>query len=255
MRYTQESGDLRPTLQICAFFDLDKTLISENSGTLFLKHRYVRGETTAWDLLGGLGSYFKYKLGLLDLDAWTEKSAREIAGVEIEALRREAAESFDAAVEARIYPEAERLIESHRAQGHLLAIVSASIGFVVEPLAKRLRIEHALYTQLEEKDGRLTGRVKKPLCYREGKIFWLRKFVEAQRIDLARSYFYTDSITDLPLLELVGHPVAVNPDPLLYRKAIERVWPVRFFQAPDFSSVPDSHSSAVKIRKSSDSPR
>lgn len=233
MQSTQKNDNLRPTSRVCAFFDLDKTLISENSGTLFLKHRYGRGETTAWDLLGGLGSYLKYKLGLLDLDAWTEKAAREIAGAEIETLRREAAESFESVVLAKIYPEAERLIQHHRAQGHLLAIVSASIGFVVEPLAKQLGVEHALYTQLEEQDGRFTGRVKKPLCYREGKIFWLRKFVEAQNVDLARSYFYTDSITDLPLLELVGHPVAVNPDPLLYRKAVARAWPVRFFQAPD----------------------
>ncbi len=234
----QPSNAFRPTSRVCAFFDLDKTLISENSGTLYLKHRYGRGETTAWDLLGGLGSYLKYKLGLLDLDAWTEKAALEIAGAEVETVRREATESFESVMLAKIYPEAERLIQHHRDRGDLLAIVSASIGFVVEPLAKRLGVEHALYTQLEVENGCFTGRVKKPLCYREGKVFWLRKFVEAQNIDLARSFFYTDSITDLPLLELVGHPVAVNPDPLLYRKAVERAWPVRFFQAPDFSPAP-----------------
>jgi phosphoserine phosphatase len=77
-----------------------------------------------------------------------------------------------------------------------------------------------------------TGRVVEPICFEEGKIHWLRQFIDEQGIDLAKSYFYTDSITDLPLLDLVGHPVVTNPDPFLYREAVRRCWPVRFFEAP-----------------------
>ena len=72
-----------------------------------------------------------------------------------------------------------------------------------------------------------------PVCFEEGKIFWLQQFIEHEGIDLARSWFYTDSVTDLPLLDLVGHPVAVNPDPFLYRAAVRRHWPVRLFTPPE----------------------
>ena len=82
-------------------------------------------------------------------------------------------------------------------------------------------------------DGRFTGRVIEPVCFEAGKIHWLEQLVATQRIDLARSWFYTDSITDLPLLELVGHPVVTNPDPRLYREASRRRWPVRFFTPPE----------------------
>ena len=89
-----------------------------------------------------------------------------------------------------------------------------------------------VYTRLEVEDGLFTGRVVEPICFEEGKIFWLKKLIEDQNIDLARSWFYTDSITDIPLLDRVGHPVVVNPDPLLYRTALRRRWPVRLFD-PD----------------------
>jgi HAD superfamily hydrolase (TIGR01490 family) len=99
-------------------------------------------------------------------------------------------------------------------------------------MAEYLGVAHMLCTRLEAEDGVLTGRVLEPLCFDEGKIYWVQQFVEEEGVDLARSYFYTDSVTDLPLLDLVGHPVVTNPDPILYRAAIRRRWPVRFFEAP-----------------------
>jgi putative phosphoserine phosphatase/1-acylglycerol-3-phosphate O-acyltransferase len=135
-----------------------------------------------------------------------------------------------------IYPEAERLVREHEHAGHVVAIVSGATKFVVRPLASRLGIEHFLYTRLEVENGLFTGRVIEPICFEEGKIYWLQQFVEELNIDLARSWFYTDSITDRPLLDIVGHPVTVNPDPLLYREAVRRCWPVRFFQPPEVAS-------------------
>ena len=81
-------------------------------------------------------------------------------------------------------------------------------------------------------DGIFTGKVVEPVCFEEGKIHWLQQFIADHEIDLAKSWFYTDSVTDLPLLDLVGHPVCVNPDPRLYRHAVHRRWPVRVFAAP-----------------------
>jgi putative phosphoserine phosphatase/1-acylglycerol-3-phosphate O-acyltransferase len=221
-----------PTRRVGAFFDMDKTLIAENSGALYMKYRYERGEVTGWDLAKGLAAYMQYKVGVLDIRAWTLGMLVQFKGQEEKALTEEARAWFDEMVAETIYPEGERLVREHLAAGHLVAIVSGATGFVVQPLADRLGVEHILYTRLEVEDGRFTGRIIEPICFEEGKIYWLQQLIEEHGIDLAKSYFYTDSVTDLPLLDLVGHPVVTNPDPLLYRAAVRRHWPVRFFEDP-----------------------
>jgi HAD superfamily hydrolase (TIGR01490 family) len=218
--------------RIGAFFDMDKTLIAENSASLYMRSRYARGEISGVDLLRGLGAYLQYKIGVLDIRNWTKKTMLQFRGQSEAELEKQALQWFDDVVVQTIYPEAERLVREHDAAGHVVAIVSGATKFVVRPLAARLGIRHMLYTRLEVEDGAFTGRVVEPICFEEGKIYWLQQFIEDQGIDLARSYFYTDSITDRPLLDLVGHPVAVNPDPMLYREAVRRSWPVRFFEPP-----------------------
>ncbi len=228
----------KPQNRVGAFFDMDKTLIAENSGSLFMKYRYERGEISRWELLAGLAAYLRYKVGLLDINAWTADAMRQFKGQSERTLTREANVWFREMVAETVYPEAEELVRHHQKEGHVVAIVSGATKFVVRPLAARLGIKHILYTRLEVETGRFTGRVVEPICFEEGKIYWLQHLVEQQRIDLARSYFYTDSITDLPLLELVGHPVVTNPDPRLYRVAASRRWPVRFFQPPGRPRIP-----------------
>jgi HAD superfamily hydrolase (TIGR01490 family) len=212
---------------------MDKTLIAENSGSLYMRYRYQRGEISGMDLLKGIGAYVQYKIGILDIRNWTKKMMVQFRGQSERELEEQANVWFDEMVARTIYPEGEELVRKHEAAGHVIAIVSGATKFVVRPLARRLGIEHLLYTRLEVDDGCFTGRVIEPICFEEGKIYWLQQFTEEHGIDLARSYFYTDSITDLPLLDLVGHPVATNPDPLLYRTAVKRRWPVRFFDPPD----------------------
>ena len=224
--------------RIGAFFDMDKTLIAENSGALYMKHRYENGEISGAELVKNAIAYVRYKVGMLDINAWTRGALREFAGQSEAALQKEAEEWLCRVVVREIYPEAWAIVRSHQEQGHVVAIVSGATKFVVAPLAAHLGVEHFLYTRLEVEHGRFTGRVIEPICFEEGKIYWLQQLVEEQRIDLARSYFYTDSITDLPLLELVGHPVVTNPDPRLYREAMRRRWPVRFFEPPE-RAAPD----------------
>ena len=218
--------------RVGAFFDMDKTLISENSGSLYMKYRYQRGEIGGLDLLKGLGAYVQYKIGVLDIRNWTKKMMVQFRGGSEAELEAEARKWFDEMVAQTVYPEAERLVSEHARAGHVVAIVSGATKFVVRPLAERLDIPYMLFTRLEVEDGCFTGRVIEPICFEEGKIYWLQQFIEEQDIDLAKSWFYTDSITDRPLLDIVGHPVAVNPDPLLYREAVRRRWPVRFFDPP-----------------------
>lgn len=222
----------RPRPRVAALFDMDKTLISENSGTLYVKYRYQRGEMSGWEVASNLGAYLKYKAGLLDITAWTKKMMVEFRGQSERTLTREANRWCREMVVDTIYPEAEQIIREHQAAGHVVAIVSGATKFVVRPLAERLGVRHYLYTRLEVEQGRFTGRVIDPVCFEEGKIYWVQQFIEEQGIDLAKSWFYTDSITDLPLLNLVGHPVVTNPDPFLYREAVRRCWPVRFFTPP-----------------------
>jgi len=222
----------RPAPRVGAFFDMDKTLIAENSGSLYMRYRYQRGEISGLELLKGVGAYLQYKLGILDIRNWTKTMMVQFRGQSEAELEVEAKAWFEELVAQTIYPEAEELVHKHEADGHVVAIVSGATKFVVRPLAQRLGIEHLLYTRLEVEDGCFTGRVIEPICFEEGKIYWLQQFIEEHGIDLAKSWFYTDSITDLPLLDLVGHPVATNPDPLLYRAAVRRRWPVRFFAPP-----------------------
>jgi len=218
--------------RVGAFFDMDKTILSENSATLYMRYRYQRGEVSKRDLLRGLSAYVQYKLGVLDIRSWTLGMMVQFTGQSEKKLAEEAVAWVEDVVVDTIYPDAERLVQEHLAQSHVVAIVSGATAFVVRPIAMRLGIEHILYTRLEVENGVFTGRVVEPICFEEGKIYWLQQFIDEQGIDLAMSYFYTDSITDLPLLDLVGHPVATNPDPLLYRTAVKRRWPVRFFDPP-----------------------
>ena len=222
----------RSRRRVGAFFDVDKTLISENSGSLYMKHRYEKGEISGWELFKGLGVYLRYKVGLLDIASWTRDTMQQFKGDSERALAREARAWMAEKVVPTIYPEGAQIVGQHLAEGHVVAIVSGATKFVVKPLAEHLGIKHMLYTRLEVEKGRFTGRVVEPICFEDGKIYWLQQLVDEQNIDLAKSYFYSDSITDLPLLDLVGHPVVTNPDPRLYREAIRRRWPVRFFEPP-----------------------
>ena len=222
----------RTAPRIGAFFDMDKTLIAENSGSLYMKYRYERGEVGGWDLAKGLYAYLRYKAGMLDIRAFTQEAMLEFRGQGERKLVREARDFVEKLVVPTVYPEAVEAVRWHQEQGHVVAIVSGATKFVVKPLAEALGIKHYLYTRLEVENGRFTGRVIDPLCFEEGKIYWLQQFIDERGIDLAKSWFYTDSVTDLPLLDLVGHPVAVNPDPFLFRAARRRSWPVRFFEPP-----------------------
>ncbi len=211
---------------------MDKTLIAENSASLFIQARYERGEISGMDLVKGIAAYLQYKVGWLDIRNWTQATMVQFAGQSEVELEKEALGFFEDKVVPTIYPEAEALVREHLAAGHFVAIVSGATKFVVSPLCDRLGIEHMLYTRLEVESGLFTGRVEEPICFEEGKIYWLQQFIDEHGIDLAKSFFYSDSITDKPLFDLVGHPVVVNPDPLLYREAVRRSWPVRLFTPP-----------------------
>ena len=139
----------RPWPAVGAFFDMDKTLIAENSGSLYMRYRYQRGEITGMELLQGLGAYLQYKLGILDIRNWTKNMMVQFRGQNEAELEKEAEAWFEEMVVDTIYPEAAELVRKHQDQGHVVAIVSGATKFVVRPLASRLGIEHLLFTRLE----------------------------------------------------------------------------------------------------------
>jgi HAD superfamily hydrolase (TIGR01490 family) len=218
--------------RIAALFDVDKTILARNSGRLFLQELYERGEIDAWTVLRNLAAYLSYKLNRLDIDRWAERALDAMIGRSESELLARAEDFFEKRVRPMIYPEAQGRVQWHLEQGHLVALVTGSTRFVVEPLAMHLGVKHAVCTELEVENGRLTGRISPPICFGRGKVERLRQLIERENVDLARSWCYTDSLSDLPLLELVGHPVVVNPDPGLYREARRRRWPVSFYTAP-----------------------
>jgi phosphoserine phosphatase len=141
-----------------------------------------------------------------------------------------------------VYQEALDLIALHRALGRRVYIVSSSPEEVVRPLAAHFDITDVIATRAEVIDGRYTGELAF-YCYGEGKADAIREAAEMQNIDLSRSYAYSDSVTDLPMLREVGHPVAVNPDRELRREAEASGWQIRDFRRPvrmrkRFASVP-----------------
>jgi HAD superfamily hydrolase (TIGR01490 family) len=219
--------------RVAALFDVDKTILARNSGRLYLQELYERGEVDAWTVARNLASYLSYKLNRLDIDRWAERALGPLAGRSEREFMAEAGQFFRERVRPRIYPEAEERVRWHLERGHLVALVTGSTRYVVEPLAMYLGVEHVVCTELEVEQDRLTGRISPPICFGQGKVERVRGLIASQGIDLVRSWCYTDSLSDLPLLELVGYPVAVNPDPGLYREARRRRWPVSFYSPPE----------------------
>jgi putative phosphoserine phosphatase/1-acylglycerol-3-phosphate O-acyltransferase len=148
-------------------------------------------------------------------------------------------EVFDKHLATKIYPESRALVHAHQEMGHTVAIVSSATRYQADPLARDMNIEHVLCTRLELEGGHFTGRVVHPTCWGEGKADAARELAANRDLDLTRSYFYTDSHEDLPLLEIVGRPRPLNPNRQLAQIAKERRWPVRRFTSRGRPSAGD----------------
>ncbi len=216
---------------IAALFDLDHTILTASSGRLFVRYlrqrRAIsrRQEAAIWAWSG------LYLLGLMDYPHLIARLTADVAGQDEAATWAMCLRWFDEMVVAYISEEARRAIARHRAEGHQVAIVTAATLYAAGPVAAHLGLgDHVLATRLEVQDGHFTGRLVEPACYGKGKVYWAERYATERGIDLSRSYFYTDSVSDLPLLERVGHPVAVNPDWRLRRIARARGWPIVSFR-------------------------
>lgn len=212
--------------RVAAFFDVDHTLLAVNSAWLWVRHQRRTGKMSTARLLRYVTWMVRYRLALIDLEAATALAARDEAGAAVAPLEAEVRRWFEAEIVRWICPEGQARVGRHQAEGHVVALLSSGTRFSVEPLAEHLQVAHVLCTRLEEQDGALTGRHLPPACAGAGKVVHAERFAAAHGIDLSRSYFYTDSYSDLPMLERVGQPQVISPDPRLFRHARARGWPI-----------------------------
>jgi HAD superfamily hydrolase (TIGR01490 family) len=206
---------------------MDKTLIAEHSSRLYVRFQRDIGEATWLDSARLTAWLLQYSLGLLD--------AAGVAQRIIGAYRGQAEADLIAKCE-RWYPDYVRphlsrigteVVRQRQAAGDFTAIVTASTRYASAPLARELGIEGIVATEVEvDERGVLTGGVVWPLCYAEGKVVRAERELSARGLSLSESSFYTDSITDMALLEAVAEPNVVNPDPRLRREAERRGWPI-----------------------------
>ena len=213
-------------MTVGAFFDVDGTLLARNSASLYMRHLRRTGQARRRDVAKTLYYLLRYKFGLLDLEVALAESMRFVRGRSETAVRTDAQAWYQSDVRRWLYPQMTGLVAEHHRAGHVTVIATSATRYLAEPLAGELGIAHFLVTQLVVRDGIFTGEPIRPVCYGGGKVHWARELAARNAIDLAASYFYTDSITDLPLLEAVGNPRIVHPDPPLRRLAQRRGWPV-----------------------------
>jgi HAD superfamily hydrolase (TIGR01490 family) len=230
--------------QVGAFFDVDRTLVSCNTGRLFLRDLRRRGEISFFRALRALFWMAKYHLSLIDLQWVATRVASQMAGWAEKDFADRCRRWVEEDVLPLVVPGAHSRIDRHRADGHVLAILSSSPTYVTRPIAEALGIEEVMSTQFEVTEGLFTGRLIGPACVGPGKVHWAEDLGARRELDLAESWFYTDSYTDLPMLERGGNRVVVNPDPRLRRAAKRRGWPVQDWRQPGPSKPGPSEVSA-----------
>ena len=213
-----------------ALFDLDNTLLSGDSdyewGQFLVDHGVLERERYEAQ---NRTYYEQYLAGALDIHEYLAFALGPLAAHAPEALARWRAEFMRLRIAPMITPAARALVEAHRAAGELCAIITATNSFVTSPIAEAFGVQHLIATEPEMRDGRFTGRVAGTPCFREGKLVRLNEWLGRLGRRLAEfqeSVFYSDSHNDLPLLERVTRPVAVDPDEALAAAARQRGWPV-----------------------------
>ena len=236
MTERRETPDDAPDGQAkaAAFFDLDKTVIAKSSTLAFSRPFFRNGLINRRAVLKGAYAQFVFAASGADADQVERIRAHLAAlcsGWDVAQVRAIVDETLHDIVDPLVYAEATELVADHKAEGRDVVIVSASGAEVVTPISAMVGATHSIGTRMVAADGRYTGEIEF-YCYGEHKASAIKELAAERGYDLAACHAYSDSITDLPMLEAVGHPTAVNPDRGLRLLAAERGWPVLEFTKP-----------------------
>lgn len=213
-----------------ALFDMDRTLVRKETLSLYLRYQHSIGEATRRDIARALYWVTAYTFGVIDAPEVAARGLRALEGTPESAMAARCDDWFRRYVETHVCDLGRRAVERHRTRGDLLAIVTGATKYAAGPLARRLDIPHVVASELEvDQDGIFTGRFVAPLCLGDGKIVRARELAQQHGFTLADATFYSDSYTDLPLLEAVREPIVVNPDPRLRRLAKKRGWRIELW--------------------------
>jgi len=217
-----------------AIFDLDNTLLAGDSDYRWGCFLTQKGVVNADEYEAANADFYaQYKAGKLDITEFLEFALAPLAKVPFATLQQWHQEFMASEIQPIILPQGRDLIEKHRRLGHTLLILTATNDCMTTPIAAELGIEHIIATRAEKVDGEYSGRVSGTPSFQHGKITRLDEWLTEQKLNAEESWFYSDSINDLPLLEQVDHPYAVDPDEQLEAAAKQRGWPVMSLREAD----------------------
>ncbi len=222
---------------IGAFFDLDRTLINGFSAKDFVKTRLKSGKFSSKEIISQFTGVLSYASGNGNFASLAGISAKGVQGVDESIFIEVGEEVYHKSLANAIFPESRALVAAHLAKGHTVAIISAATPYQVEPVARDLGVEIVRCTRMEVKNGKFTGNIIEPACWGEGKAIAGSELAETYQLDLQKSFFYTDSAEDLPLMEIVGNPRPINPDTKLSTIAFQNNWPILRFTEENSSKI------------------
>ena len=221
-------------VRTAAFFDLDKTVIAKSSTLAFSKPFFDQGLINRQTVLKSAYAQFLFLMSGADheqMDRMRSYITNMCTGWNVEQVKSIVGETLHEIVDPLVFAEAANLIADHKLCGRDVVVVSASGEEIVAPIARALGATHAMATRMVVEDGKYTGEVAF-YCYGEGKVEAIKELAAREGYALEHCYAYSDSITDLPMLESVGHPTVVNPDRALRKESVARGWPVVTFSRP-----------------------
>ncbi len=221
-----------------AFFDVDKTLLSRNSAAMWVRRERRLGNLSLPQAVRGAFWAALYELGLIHADDLIRDAARTLKGRREQDVIDRTLEFWHAEVSGLIRPGARAAVARHRAQGDRCYLLTSTSCYLSEPVTEVLALDGYLANRFEVVDGVFTGEMIDPVCFGAGKLAHAQTCATQAGVALAQCSFYTDSLSDLPALLAVGHPVAVNPDPRLRREAQRRGWPIEDWGTPGLRALP-----------------
>jgi HAD superfamily hydrolase (TIGR01490 family) len=210
-----------------AFFDLDRTLLSINSGSAWVVRELRDGRLTVWQVTRAMYYLGLYRLGRARMEDALVQAISTLKGKTVAEVRQNLESFYERHVRNAYRPGGLKALAEHKQRGDATALLSSTSMYLAEAVARDLALDAAFCNRFEvDGDGALTGRSQGGLCYGPGKLDYAQAFAQSRGVSLGECVFYTDSISDLPVLEQVGRPVVVNPDGRLKREALRRKWEV-----------------------------